>query len=187
MEVIPETGLEEINGDLREADLSLLRWLGRTEFLDRNDCERAFGWKAKTIHESEVALISECRSQCAQTVLDIADIVRDGDFLPTTISPNLRLANHPGVWPFCRHPSSRRTTASASAKVFCLVCVAEANKASYKRSSFTIRPLELGTRSLRRHTILLSQQFSLSKLIFVIYQVFSSVPRIVPTQTWKHI
>src|SRR5206468_9723172 len=30
-----------------------------------------------------MALFSECRPQCAQTVLDTADIVRDGDFSPT--------------------------------------------------------------------------------------------------------
>ena len=31
-----------------------------------------------------MALISECRQLCAQTVLDTADIVRDGDISPTT-------------------------------------------------------------------------------------------------------
>ena len=31
-----------------------------------------------------MALFSECRPQCAQTVLDTADIVRDGDISPTT-------------------------------------------------------------------------------------------------------
>src|SRR5881409_1313241 len=30
-----------------------------------------------------MALFSECRAQCAQTVLDTADIVRDGDVTPT--------------------------------------------------------------------------------------------------------
>ena len=30
-----------------------------------------------------MALFSECRAQCAQTVLDTADIVRDGDITPT--------------------------------------------------------------------------------------------------------
>src|SRR5205809_5363862 len=30
-----------------------------------------------------MALFSECRTQCAQTVLDTADIVRDGDVSPT--------------------------------------------------------------------------------------------------------
>src|SRR5206468_2448905 len=31
-----------------------------------------------------MALFSECRAQCAQTVLDTADIVRDGDITPIT-------------------------------------------------------------------------------------------------------
>src|SRR5437764_7930733 len=31
-----------------------------------------------------MALFSECRPQCAQTVLDTADIVRDGDVTSTT-------------------------------------------------------------------------------------------------------
>jgi len=34
---------------------------------------------AKPIYESEMALFSECMQLCAQIVLDIADIVRDGD------------------------------------------------------------------------------------------------------------
>ena len=47
---------------------------------DRKDYERAFDWKAQTISESEMALVSECRQLCANNVLDRADIVRDGDF-----------------------------------------------------------------------------------------------------------
>jgi len=53
--------------------------LGRTEFLTATIASE-LGWKAKTISESEMALVSECRPQRAQTVLDTADIVRDGDF-----------------------------------------------------------------------------------------------------------
>jgi hypothetical protein len=33
----------------------------------------------RTIHESEMALFSECMQSCVQIVLDIADIVRDRD------------------------------------------------------------------------------------------------------------
>jgi hypothetical protein len=43
------------------------------------------GWKAQTHYESEMALFSECMPSCAQIVLDIADIVRDGDFATTTL------------------------------------------------------------------------------------------------------
>jgi hypothetical protein len=35
------------------------------------------GWISNSI-ESEMALFSECRLKCAQNMLDIADIVRDG-------------------------------------------------------------------------------------------------------------
>src|SRR4030081_3502836 len=42
------------------------------------------GWKAQTTHESEMALFYECMERCAHIVLDIADIVRNGDFSPTT-------------------------------------------------------------------------------------------------------
>jgi hypothetical protein len=38
-----------------------------------------------------MALFSECGPQCAQTVLDTADIVRDGDFLPLSQPLNTRL------------------------------------------------------------------------------------------------
>ena len=37
----------------------------------------------RLLYRREMALFSECRPQCAQTVLDTADIVRDGDFSPT--------------------------------------------------------------------------------------------------------
>jgi hypothetical protein len=37
----------------------------------------------QTIHESEMALLFECTSECARNSLDTADIVRDGDFSPT--------------------------------------------------------------------------------------------------------
>jgi len=35
--------------------------------------------ESEAFNESEMALFSECRPLCAQTVLDTADIVRDGD------------------------------------------------------------------------------------------------------------
>src|SRR5215470_870836 len=38
---------------------------------------RAYGWRSKTITESEMALFHECMPQCAQKELDTADIVRD--------------------------------------------------------------------------------------------------------------
>jgi len=34
----------------------------------------------QTTHESEMALFNECMQSCAHIVLDIADIVREGDF-----------------------------------------------------------------------------------------------------------
>ena len=37
------------------------RWLGRTECLTPNDQKRAQGWKAQTIHESEMAIFYGCR------------------------------------------------------------------------------------------------------------------------------
>src|SRR5438046_6360104 len=58
--------------------------VGSDRVPDRKDYERAFDWKAQTISESEMALISECRQLCAQTVLDTADIVRDGDVSTVT-------------------------------------------------------------------------------------------------------
>jgi len=41
------------------------------------DYERAYGWKGNTIHESEMALFSECMLQCAQKVLATANIVTE--------------------------------------------------------------------------------------------------------------
>ena len=35
--------------------------------------------ESEAFNESEMALFSECRPLCAQTVLDTADIVREGD------------------------------------------------------------------------------------------------------------
>jgi hypothetical protein len=49
------------------------------------DYERAYGWKSNTFNESEMALFSECMLQCAQKVLDTADIVRDAWFRKLTI------------------------------------------------------------------------------------------------------
>jgi phosphoribosylformimino-5-aminoimidazole carboxamide ribonucleotide (ProFAR) isomerase len=40
------------------------------------------GWKAQTTHQSEMALFNECTQSCAHIVLDMADIVRDGDLSP---------------------------------------------------------------------------------------------------------
>jgi hypothetical protein len=36
------------------------------------------------LNESEMALFPECTAQCSSKELDTADIVRDGDFSPTT-------------------------------------------------------------------------------------------------------
>jgi hypothetical protein len=44
---------------------------------------------AKPIYESEMALFSECMQLCAQIVLDIADIVRDGDLSPVSPVPTV--------------------------------------------------------------------------------------------------
>ena len=38
---------------------------------------RAYGWRSKTINESEMALFLERMPQCAQKELDTADIVRE--------------------------------------------------------------------------------------------------------------
>ena len=43
--------------------------------------------EAQTNHESEMALHHECMQRCARKSLDTADIVRDGDFSPTTHLP----------------------------------------------------------------------------------------------------
>jgi hypothetical protein len=48
------------------------------------DYERAYGWKSNTFNESEMALFSECMLQCAQKVLDTADIVREAWFQQIT-------------------------------------------------------------------------------------------------------
>jgi len=42
---------------------------------------------AQLIYESEMALFPECMPSCAQRVLDIANIVRDGDLLTAKPSP----------------------------------------------------------------------------------------------------
>ena len=55
--------------------------MGRTEFLPQR-LEASPGCKAQTIYESEMALFIECSQSCARIVLDMADIVRDGDFSP---------------------------------------------------------------------------------------------------------
>src|SRR5207244_7323981 len=56
-------------------------WVGLSSGPERL---RASLWlESEAFNESEMALFSECRPQCAQTVLDTADIVRDGDFSPT--------------------------------------------------------------------------------------------------------
>jgi len=39
----------------------------------------------RLLYRREIALFSECRPQCAQTVLDTADFVTDGD-VTTTIT-----------------------------------------------------------------------------------------------------
>src|SRR5271167_3388173 len=51
-------------------------WVGLSSWPE-NDYERAYGWKGNTIHESEMALFSECVLQCARKGLDTADIVRE--------------------------------------------------------------------------------------------------------------
>jgi len=47
---------------------------------DLKDYKRAWVGHGKTFHESEMALFSECMPQCAQKLLDTADIVRDAIF-----------------------------------------------------------------------------------------------------------
>ena len=37
-------------------------------------------------NESEMALFYECMQQCAHIVLDMADIVRDGDLTPVSVA-----------------------------------------------------------------------------------------------------
>src|SRR5437899_11895532 len=62
--------------------------MGRTEFLTQR-LEASPGWKAQTTHESEMALFNECTQSCARIVLDMADIVRDGDFATGTVANRL--------------------------------------------------------------------------------------------------
>jgi hypothetical protein len=53
--------------------------MGRTELLTLTIRSEPRLEMRKTIHESEMALFFECMRSCAHRVLDIADIVRDGD------------------------------------------------------------------------------------------------------------
>ena len=53
-------------------------WVGLSS--DPKRLEASPGWKAQTTHESDMALFNECTQWCAHIVLDMADIVRDGDF-----------------------------------------------------------------------------------------------------------
>jgi hypothetical protein len=57
--------------------------VGSDRVPDRNDYERAFGWKGQTTNKSGMALFSERMLQCARKMLDTADIVRDGNVTPT--------------------------------------------------------------------------------------------------------
>ena len=50
-----------------------------------------------------MALFSECRPQCAQTVLDTADIVRDGDFSPTGSPTGKDTAAYNHCFRFSKH------------------------------------------------------------------------------------
>ena len=52
-------------------------WVG-PNFLTRLDYERAFWLECSFFFETEMALFSECRLNCAQNLLDTADIVREG-------------------------------------------------------------------------------------------------------------
>jgi hypothetical protein len=56
--------------------------MGRTEFLTPTINSEPEGWKAQTIHESEMALFYECMLKCVHMGLDTADVVRDGDLSP---------------------------------------------------------------------------------------------------------
>ena len=59
--------------------------MGRTEGPDLNtDCERALVGYGTPFNESEMALFFECVPQCAQKVLDTADIVREAMFRQLT-------------------------------------------------------------------------------------------------------
>jgi len=50
--------------------------MGRTECPDLSGLRASLGWNGNFI-ESEMALFSECKQQCARKLLDNADIVRD--------------------------------------------------------------------------------------------------------------
>lgn len=49
--------------------------------------------KAKTIHESEMALFSECTRPCAQIELDTAGIVREARFRQLSLPFTTRIAS----------------------------------------------------------------------------------------------
>ena len=51
--------------------------MGRTESPDLKRLRASLGWNGRTFNESEMALFSECMVQCAQKLLDTADIVRE--------------------------------------------------------------------------------------------------------------
>ena len=75
--MLPKTGeFEKSNHDRGRGSK---RWLGRTEFLTPTIKSEPRVGNAQTFYESEMALFYECMLSCAQRVLDIADIVRDGD------------------------------------------------------------------------------------------------------------
>ena len=65
--------------------------MGRTEFLTPTIRSEP-RLEAQTTHESKMALFFECMEQCAQKVLDAADIVRDDDFSPTIQTRRARLS-----------------------------------------------------------------------------------------------
>jgi len=58
--------------------------MGRTEFLTLTIRSEPRLESANQPRERNGALQQECMHSCAHTVIDIADIVRDGDFSPTT-------------------------------------------------------------------------------------------------------
>ena len=45
-----------------------------------------------------MALFNECMQSCAHIVLDTADIVRDGDFSPTTRTPRFMQVSRNQYW-----------------------------------------------------------------------------------------
>ena len=104
--------------------------MGRTEFLPRR-LGASPGWQAQTIYESEMALFNECMWSCVHTVLDTADIVRDGDL--TSTGRSLREIPYPvtrprctqqGIFPWVRSPLAMgmtlridRTTSGSSVSI----------------------------------------------------------------------